>query len=171
MNTEIVKSDQRSKEMLYWEITDLWKDFCVEHNNLLNKTWMEYSFLLSSNIEKVEECLKEKNEILQTIQKLEKVRREIMKEVNRIFGRDRINNANDLIEVMNHLKIEKEQKHLFDFNELLLNLIDDIQAQNKKNQIFVNKALRSLQSIREGISEIKNYPGYNAQGAFSQVGK
>ena len=171
MNTETAIPTQRSKEIVYWKVTDLWKDFCEEHNNLLNKTWIEYSFLLSSNIDKIEECLKDKTEILKTIQKLENVRSELMKEINKLFGEDKIKNVNDLIKMMEQLEIEKEQKHLFRFNELLLNLIDDIQIQNKKNQLFINKALRSLQFIREGVSQQKKYSGYNAQGTFSQVGK
>ena len=171
MNTEVAIPSKRSKEVVYWKVADLWKDFCEEHNNLLNKTWIEYSFLLSSNIDKIEECLKDKTEILKTIQKLEETRRELMKEINKLFGEDKIKNVNDLIKMMEQLEIEKEQKHLFRFNELLLNLIDDIQVQNKKNQLFVNKALRSLQFIREGVSQQKKYSSYNAQGAFSQIGK
>ncbi len=171
MNTETVIPLKKSQEIIYWKVTDLWKDFCEEHNNLLNKTWIEYSFLLSSNIDKIEECLKSKSETLKTIQKLDDVRCELIKEINQLLGEDKIKNVNDLINMMEQLEIEKEQKHLFRFNELLLNLIDDIQTQNKKNQLFINKALGSLQFIREDVSQQKKYSSYNSQGAFSQVGK
>ena len=79
----------------------------------------------------------------------------MIEEFNQEFQENKIANVRSLINAMNEFPIEKEQKHLFRFNTLLIDLIEKIQLQNKKNQVFVNKALQSLKTIREEALGIK----------------
>lgn len=151
--------------ILYFEVTDLWKRLCEEHNYLFNVTCDEYSLLLRSELDLLEEKLVEKNDIILRISALETIRRELIKELSSIFPEKEINSVTGLIEVMRAYEVEKNQKHLFRFNALLIDIIEKIQAQNKRNQLFINKALLSLKQIRIEASGKKNYSTYTSKGS------
>lgn len=151
--------------ILYFEVTDLWKRLCEEHNLLFNVTCDEYSLLLRSELDLLEEKLLEKNEIILRIGALETVRRELIKELSAVLPGKEIDSVSSLIEVMRAYEVEKNQKHLFRFNALLIDIIEKIQAQNKRNQLFINKALLSLKQIRIEATGKKNYSTYTSKGS------
>jgi flagellar biosynthesis/type III secretory pathway chaperone len=151
--------------ILYFEVTDLWKRLCEEHNELFNVTCDEYSLLLSSELSLLEEKLVEKNNIILKISALETVRRELIKELNAILPGKEIDSVSKLLEVMKSYEVESKQKHLFRFNALLIDIIEKIQAQNKRNQLFINKALLSLKQIRIEATGKKNYSTYTSKGS------
>jgi flagellar biosynthesis/type III secretory pathway chaperone len=151
--------------ILYFEVTDLWKRLCEEHNDLFNITCDEYSLLLSSELSLLEEKLVEKNNIILRISALETVRRELIKELNSILPEQKIDSVSQLLEVMKTYEVESKQKHLFRFNALLIDIIEKIQAQNKRNQLFINKALLSLKQIRIEATGKKNYSTYSSKGS------
>lgn len=151
--------------ILYFEVTDLWKRLCEEHNLLFNVTCDEYSLLLNSELDLLEEKLIEKNEIILKIGALETIRRELITELNAILPDKEIDSVSKLIEVMRAYEVEKNQKHLFRFNALLIDIIEKIQAQNKRNQLFINKALLSLKQIRFEATGKKNYSTYSSKGS------
>lgn len=151
--------------ILYFEVTDLWKRLCEEHNMLFNVTCDEYSLLLNSELDLLEEKLVEKNEIILKIGALETIRRELITELNAILPDKEIDSVSKLIEVMRAYEVEKNQKHLFRFNALLIDIIEKIQAQNKRNQLFINKALLSLKQIRFEATGKKNYSTYSSKGS------
>lgn len=151
--------------ILYFEVTDLWKSLCEEHNMLFNVTCDEYSLLLSSELDLLEEKLIEKNEIILRISALETIRREIISELNVLLPDKEIDSVSKLIEVMRTYEVEKNQKHLFRFNALLIDIIEKIQAQNKRNQLFINKALLSLKQIRIEATGKKNFSTYTSKGS------
>jgi flagellar biosynthesis/type III secretory pathway chaperone len=160
--------DHRMKDKLatlYFEVTNLWKQFCEEHNELFNLTCDEYSLLLKSELELLEEKIVEKNECIKRIGTLELVRRDLIKDLNALYPNKKIESVSDLIEVLSAYEIESNQKHLFRFNALLIDIIEKIQAQNKRNQLFINKALHSLQQIRIEASGKKNFSTYSARGS------
>lgn len=150
---------------LYFQITSLWKQFCEEHNDLFNLTCDEYSLLLQSELELLEEKIEEKNECIKRIGTLELVRRDLIKELNELFPEKNIDSVSALLAVMSEYEVESNQKHLFRFNALLIDIIEKIQAQNKRNQLFINKALHSLQQIRLEASGKKNFSTYSARGS------
>ncbi len=151
--------------VLYFEVTDLWKQLCEEHNALFNVTCDEYSLLLSSELSLLEEKLIEKNDIILRISALETIRRDLIKELNIIVPEVEIDNVSKLLEVMRTYEIENKQKHLFRFNALLIDIIEKIQAQNKRNQLFINKALLSLKQIRIEVTGKKNFSTYSSKGS------
>lgn len=160
--------DHRMNEKLatiYFEVTTLWKQFCEEHNELFNLTCDEYSLLLKSDLELLEEKISEKNECIKRIATLELVRRDLIIELNALFPEKNIDSVSGLIEVMSKYEIESNQKHLFRFNALLIDIIEKIQAQNKRNQLFINKALHSLQQIRIEATGKKNFSTYTSKGS------
>lgn len=150
---------------LYFEVTNLWKEFCEEHNELFNLTCDEYSLLMQSNLELLDDKLIEKNECIKRINTLELVRRNLIKEVADLYENKKIEGVSDLLEVMSEFELESKQKHLFRFNALLIDIIEKIQAQNKRNQLFINKALHSLQQIRLEASGKKHFSTYSSKGS------
>ena len=156
------------EEVFYLQVTDLWKKFCKEHALLLDYTFDEYAFLLGSEIEKLEENLKKKIETVQRIANLEQVRRKIINKMNTQLKRDKIFHVKDLLKAFGQYHLEKKHSHLFKHNALLEDLINKIKEQNKKNQLFINKAFLSLKEIREDALKEKNYSTYNAKGTEKQ---
>lgn len=150
---------------LYFQVTSLWKQFCEEHNELFNLTCDEYSLLLQSELELLEVKIEEKNECIKRIGTLELVRRDLINELNELYPGKKIDSVSALLTVMSEYEIESNQKHLFRFNALLIDIIEKIQAQNKRNQLFINKALHSLQQIRLEASGKKNFSTYSARGS------
>lgn len=162
------RMDNRMNEniaTLYFEVTTLWKQFCEEHNNLFNLTCDEYSLLLKSELEDLELKIAEKNECIKRIGTLELVRKELIKDLNKLLPDQKIENVSTLLEVLSNYEVESNQKHLFRFNALLLDIIEKIQSQNKRNQLFINKALHSLQQIRLEASGKRNFSTYSAKGS------
>ena len=152
----------------YFRVTDLWKKLCEAHQQLLELTFDEYSLLLGSQIEELEEKIEDKNELIAFIAKLDNERKEAITLLNKDLkdnGVNQIQNVADLIITMKDYESKQDQHHLRRFNALLIDIIEKIQTQNKKNQLFINKALMSLREIREDAVGKKNYSTYNAKGA------
>ena len=150
---------------LYFEVTNVWKQFCEEHNELFNLTCDEYSLLLRSELELLEEKIIEKNECIKRIGTLEFVRRDLINDLNKLYPDKKIDSVSTLLEVMSQYEVESNQKHLFRFNALLIDIIEKVQAQNKRNQLFINKALHSLQQIRLEATGKKNFSTYSSRGS------
>ena len=150
---------------LYFEVTNLWKQFCEEHNELFNLTCDEYSLLLNSDLELLEEKIEEKNACIKRIGTLELVRRDLINDLNNLYPGKNLDTVSALLETMSNYEVESNQKHLFRFNALLIDIIEKIQAQNKRNQLFINKALHSLQQIRLEATGKKNFSTYSSRGS------
>ena len=150
---------------LYFEVTQLWKKLCEEHNDLFGVTCDEYSLLLRSELELLDEKLAEKNQIIQKINVLEQARRQVIDEINALYPGNEIDSVSKLLSFMQAYEVEKNQKHLFRFNALLIDIIEKIQTQNKRNQLFINKALLSLKQIRIEATGKKNYSLYTSKGS------
>jgi flagellar biosynthesis/type III secretory pathway chaperone len=151
--------------ILYFEVTDLWKRLCEEHNDLFAVTCDEYSLLLQSQLDLLEDKLIEKNDIISRISALEAIRRELIVDLNKILPGPPIESVSQLLDVMRNYEVENNQKHLFRFNALLIDIIEKIQAQNKRNQLFINKALLSLKQIRVEATGKKNFSTYSSKGS------
>jgi flagellar biosynthesis/type III secretory pathway chaperone len=160
---KITKSEKLA--VYYFQVTDLWKRLCEEHSLLFDVTCDEYSLLLSSELDSLEDKIKEKEEIVRTISKLELTRKELINDLVTEFPETKIESVSALLEFMRNYEIEKNEKHLFRFNALLIDIIEKIQAQNKRNQLFINKALYSLKQIRMEALGQKNYSTYSAKGS------
>ena len=162
-----MESKKNELGVLYFQVTDIWRRFCEEHTDLLDKTFEEYSLLLSSDIDKLESLLAEKQEVIKKINFLEEARTRVIEKLNlflREHDQKEVESVSELIEVMRFYEEQNNTKHLYRFNELLIDVIEKIQDQNKKNQVFLNKAINNLREIREEAMGVKNYSTYNKQG-------
>lgn len=156
--------------LFYFKITDLWKRLCEEHQSLFELSCEEYSHLLGSEVEELEPILEQKVVIIEQINELERYRQELIDEINATLDSNKqIDSINDLIGYMAEVPVEKESGHLLRFNDLLISLIESIQEQNKRNQIFINKAIRSLKELRQTAMGEKGYETYNSKGSTANV--
>jgi len=156
--------ENQKKELFYFQITDLWKRLCESHSELFDLTCDEYSLLLGSQLDSLESKIQEKQDLIAKIGILEKIREELIDDVNKHLNAN-IKNVTELISFFQRYESSLSQKHLFSFNALLIDIIEKIQAQNKNNQLFINKALGSLRSIREEALGEKSYSTYTSKGS------
>ena len=154
----------QSKEVFYYRVTDLWKRLCEEHNTLLDQTCEEYSLLLSSDVDALDIKTQEKVETIDRIKKLESLREQAIKEIRKTYSDSQIKSISDVISFFQEFENRNNALHLFRFNRFLIDIIEKIQAQNKKNQLFINKALANLKQIRESAMGIKSYSTYDKKG-------
>ncbi len=157
---------QEKLALYYFQTTDLWKKLCEEHILLFNLTMDEYFLLLSSDLEELEKKLHEKDEVIQIIKNLESIRQSLIQDLENDYQLN-IHSVADLLKFMLKYEVESKEKHLFRFNGLLIDIIEKIQTQNKKNQLFINKALTTLADIRKEAFGEKNYHVYNRRGGKS----
>ncbi len=149
----------------YDNLIQLWKEFCGAHTTLYDLTCEEYLKLLESDIESLEGILKRKETVLERINKLEQKRLTTIDEINQknLFGLH-ISKVSELIEALSVIEQERNGKHLQKFNLLLVDIIEKIQEQNKKNQIFLNRAMINLKDMKESFSGKKKYKTYSSIG-------
>lgn len=167
LNSKENELESQKLQVLYFQVTDIWRRFCEEHTDLLDKTFEEYALLLKSDVEKLEDILKEKQEIIKRISFLEEARSRVITDLNAFLknhNQKEVESVSELIRVMQKFEELNETRHLFRFNELLIDVIEKIQQQNKKNQLFLNKAINNLREIREEAMGVKSYSTYNQKG-------
>jgi FlgN protein len=147
----------------YFQVVDLWNRLCEEHTMLFEATCTEYVELLENNIEKLESSIKEKEKIIYRINSLDNLRSKIIKNIEAETNH-KIENIKDLISLMDEFEKNNNQKHLWRFNQILIDIIEKIQTQNKKNQMFINKASLALQEIKDEVLGQKTYSTYTNKG-------
>jgi flagellar biosynthesis/type III secretory pathway chaperone len=156
-------------EQLYFQITDVWKRFCELHFDLFNLTCDEYAYLLQSNLEQIDKAISRKESIIKEITFSDTKRQELITQINQtLSSEEKIHKVKDLLSFGLTIENNLAQNHLSKYNHLLIDLIEKIQAQNKRNQLFLNKAIISLREIRQDASGNKNYNVYNGKGALTQ---
>lgn len=158
-----------SLALLYFQVTDLWKKLCQEHNLLFNLTCDEYSLLLRSELDLLEEKIIEKQDCIERIATLEAIRKDLILDLKELYPTKEITSVSELLAIMSEYEIENNQKHLRSFNSLLIDIIEKIQTQNKRNQLFINKALISLQQIKLEASGKKKFSTYSKNGASVSI--
>lgn len=164
--------DSKKFELQYFQVTDLWKRFCELHNDLLDLTFDEYERLLDSDIDGLSNTVKIKELKIQEIAGIEKMRAQLINDISENINIENgISSVVDLLKIMSQTEHESEHKYLEKFNNLLIDIIEKIQEQNKRNQIFINKALISLKDIRLEAMGEKTYQTYNKTGSTQQTGQ
>lgn len=149
----------------YISLVEIWKSFCELHSDLFELTCEEYSLLLSSDVDSLEPNLQLKEELIKEIALLEDKRQLIINQINQLRSPEKaVKNIHDLLNYMNQYEKESQNFFLTKYNSLLIDIIEKIRIQNKKNQIFINKSLSSLNIIKEGLNGLKNYQTYNSNG-------
>lgn len=153
------------KKLYYQHAVSVWESFCHLHKSLYDLTCEEYLTLLESDIDKLESMLPVKEEIISKIAELEKERAELIEKLNEtaLFS-TRITRAGELLNAFSAIDQQAAIPALKNFNALLIDIIQKIQDQNKKNQQFLNKAMLSLREVKQGFTGKKTYTTYGADG-------
>lgn len=155
--------------LYYFQALDLWKHFCDTHNELYKLTCEEYQALLAGEVETVESLTNTKAELIDTIKGLDLIRSEIIANINLDLDQEhKIENIRDLINFLSIVETPNTDSILKKANSLLIDIIEGIQKQNKKNQLFINKALISLRDIKDAALGQKQYQQYNSNGSSSK---
>lgn len=153
------------KKLYYQQAVSVWEGFCHLHKDLYDLTCEEYLTLLESDIDKLETMLPLKEEIITKIGELERERGELIEKINSIsLFSGNISRAGDLLAAFSGLDQESGIPALKNLNSLLIDIIQKIQDQNKKNQQFLNKAMLSLREVKQGFTGKKQYTTYGADG-------
>lgn len=153
------------KKLYYQSVITVWENFCELHRNLYDLACDEYLTLLASDIEKLETMLPVKEEIIAKIGELEKTRAELIERLNEsgLFA-TKIEKASDLLKAFEPIEAQAPIHALKNLNTLLIDIIHKIQDQNKKNQVFLNKAMLSLREMKHGFNGKKTFTTYGADG-------
>lgn len=148
----------------YYKFVDLWKKLCEIHCQLYDFTCDEYSVLLSGEVEQLEFIGKKKEKTLMLIQNLDGYRQEMISEIKKINPDLLIENVRSVIVFFQNFEKNKDLDLFRNLNELLIEIIEKIKDQNKRNQIFLNKSLKSFEELKQGMSSQHNHRIYNSKG-------
>jgi flagellar biosynthesis/type III secretory pathway chaperone len=167
-----MESSLAEKKLFYQQALGVWEGFCQLHKELYDLTCEEYLTLLESDVDKLEAMLPTKEEIILRINELELERTQLISEINkRKLFPDEITKAGDLLAAFADLDSKAPIAALKNLNSLLIDIIQKIQEQNKKNQMFLNKAMLSLREIKQGFTGKKTYTTYGADGMTRALGR
>jgi flagellar biosynthesis/type III secretory pathway chaperone len=141
---------------------------CEQHRILFDLTIDEYNELLQSHIENVELIGLKKADVIEHIRLLDEERKVLIHEISNQFSVE-LKDAHHLLNFFTDTEIEKKHKHLFKFNAFLIDVITALRDQNKKNQIFINKAINAISEIKNVAMGIKPYSTYDSRGNTSHA--
>jgi len=156
--------DQTLK-LYHQRAVEIWEQFCKLHHDLYELTCDEYQSLLSGQVESLEELILKKDKVVEEIGKCETKRASLIQELNSSteLSLD-IKTVSDLLQTFNEVENSLTIPALHNLNSLLIDVITRIQSQNKRNQVYLNRAMQSLNELRDGFYGKKNYTTYGANG-------
>ena len=140
----------------------LWKEFCEAHTKLYEVTCDEYLHLMSSDMDELEISVESKGKIIELIDNLDRHRKETIKDISGMLNIEVPKNISELLSNNDIDPMAKEEVEKL--NLVLLDIIEKIIDQNKKNQFFLNKAIHSLKELKDSFSGKTNYNTYSAAG-------
>ena len=144
---------------------EIWEQFCRLHHDLYELTCDEYQALLSGEIDQLEELIRRKQVIVDQVSEWESIRSQLIVEMNADQNlKLSINSASDLIVAVKSVEAQHAITALQNLNDLLIDVISRIQGQNKRNQLFLHRAMQSLNELKDGFNGKKQYTTYGANG-------
>ncbi len=159
------------KKLYYQQAVIIWEQFCKLHRELLDLTCDEYLVLLASDIDKLEEMVPLKEEVIQKITSIEQERAALIHTLNtKELMSEPLNRVSDLLEYFEDIESQSAVSALKNLNSLLIDTIKQLQEQNKKNQQFLNKAMISIRDIKESFGgKKKPHMTYGPDGMTKSI--
>ena len=150
----------------YETVVRMWEQFCKLHSDIYDMTCAEYNALLASDLEAIEEILEKKNLLLEQVSRLDYQRAQLISDIHQNLGSasEPITRVSDLLRLMAKYEEKNGSRILERYNLLLIDMIEKIKEQNKNNQIFLNKAIHSLDDLKKAFEGKKTYQTYGANG-------
>ncbi len=158
---------------LYHQQTiEIWEQFCRLHHELYERTCDEYQALLSGEIESLEPLISEKESLMKEIGTWENRRAELIATLNQSgVSEAPVVSVTDLLNLMAEPEAKLAIPALRNLNALLIDVITRLQEQNRRNQQFLNRAMHSLNELKQSFRGPKNYVTYGADGATRPAGR
>ena len=158
--------------LYHQQAVEVWECFCKLHRELYELTCEEYQALLSGEIETLEALVIKKEKVMSYINEWETRRAEMIDSLNKSLpDENRITGVSQLLTLMKGPESQMAIPALKNLNSLLIDIITETQEQNKRNQVFLNKAMLSLRDIRQGFGGKKSYTVYGADGMTRSAGR
>jgi flagellar biosynthesis/type III secretory pathway chaperone len=145
-------------------LSNLWREFCEKHTELYELTCDEYMHLLDSDIDKLDSSVEEKRLLLVSINELESHRQDITNEVSSLLKIEQPKKLAVLLDELRKNDEENFSNQIEKLNLILLDIVTKIQDQNRKNQVFLNKAILSLNDLKRSFTGKNNYKTYSSSG-------
>jgi flagellar biosynthesis/type III secretory pathway chaperone len=155
--------------LYYIQFVEMWEQFCSLHQELLTESQAEYQHLLSGEIEGLEDIIKRKDHLVAQISLLEKQRAKMILQFNQTELKPNVHHVRDLLNFFHDYESTLTIPVLSKMNQLLIDVITNLQSQNKKNQVYLNKALGSLQELKLSFTGKKHYQTYGADGFIQRT--
>lgn len=158
--------------LYHQQAVEVWENFCRLHRDLYELTCEEYQALLTGEIEQLEALVISKEKVMEQIAAWEARRLGLVAAINQNLKSDTpIASIGDLLRALHGPESKLAIPALTNLNSLLIDIITQTQAQNKRNQVFLNKAMHNLRDIREGFGGKKTYTTYGADGVARSAGR
>ena len=152
--------------LYHQQAVEVWENFCRLHRDLYELTCEEYAALLSGEVEQLEAVIPKKESLMADIASWDDIRVSLITALNDSGAADSpVTTVTQLLRVLQGPEASMAIPALTNLNALLIDIITQTQEQNKRNQMFLNKAMLSLRDIREGFTgKKKTYTTYGADG-------
>lgn len=152
-------------ELYYIQTLEIWEKFCLLHKELYELTAKEYLLLLENNLEELTSITNQKELIFKDVNAIEAHRNDIISDLNKNISEDnKIKKISELIAYFRPIEEKRNLNSLLNLHNLLINIIEQLQEQNKKNQIYINKAILSAKELQESFKGKKSFKTYGADG-------
>ena len=161
--------DNTQLNFYYHEAVQIWEDLCKLHGELFELTCDEYMTLLSSDLDQLETLLPIKDDLIAKVALVDQRRNELIKDLNKMNPDNKISRAGELLGLMSEIDLQLPIPALSKLNALLIDTIYKIQAQNKKNQLFLNKAIINIQELKSEFKGNKTHTTYGRNGFASKA--
>jgi flagellar biosynthesis/type III secretory pathway chaperone len=159
-----LKQNELNQDQYYNQVIQIWQLLCELHSHLYQITCNEYTFLLNSNMEKIEESLNEKEATIEKIKKVELARSNLIAKINETLSEEnKLKSAGQLSLYFANFPKEVRDHFFSNYNSLLIEIIEKIQEQNKKNQVLLGRGLSYFKQMKELVNGAK-LTIYNSQG-------
>jgi len=159
-------------KLYHQRAVEIWEQFCKLHHDLYELTCDEYQTLLSGEIDKLEELIPRKEALMSEISNWESARADLIAKINASgTATAPVKNVTDLLTLLQPIEDSLTIPALKNLNALLIDVITRIQEQNKRNQLFLNKAMASIRDLRDGFSGKKKFTTYGADGQTRAAGR
>lgn len=154
------------------QAVEVWENFCRLHRDLFELTCDEYQALLSGEVEALETLVSRKEAVMADINGWEATRSGLIQDIDRSnIATHPITNIKGLLDLLREPESQMAIPALTNLNSLLIDIITQTHEQNKRNQVFLNRALLSLRDLREGFSGKRQYTTYGADGLSRAPGR
>ncbi len=165
----LIKPHKETLQDFYDELVLLWRELCVLHTQLFEITSHEYQLLLGGETEKLETNLSEKKEIIAKIQDYDSRRQTSISDLIEKFlpslSDPHFQEINEFLQ--RELALGADHA-LLRYNYFLIDIIEKIQIQNRKNRQFLNRALLMMEDLKHDFQKKGKVLSYNKKGSLQK---